>query len=50
MIIRYAMNVALVEEILAEFGIGEVIESKGRCSFCSENHGGDRVVFQGKNA
>lgn len=42
--------IALVKEILVEFGMGEVIESKGRCSFCSENHGGDQVVFQGKNA
>ncbi|MBI4228948.1 MAG: histidinol-phosphate transaminase, partial [Deltaproteobacteria bacterium] len=40
----------LVKEILAEFSKGEVFEGRGRCSFCREEHGGDRLVFQGHDA
>ncbi|MCI0453663.1 MAG: histidinol-phosphate transaminase [Candidatus Dadabacteria bacterium] len=38
----------LVKEILDEFSMGDVLEAKGNCSFCGGDHGGGRMVFQGK--
>ena len=40
----------LVKEILDEFSMGDVYEARGTCSFCGREHGGGRMVFQGKNA
>jgi len=30
--------------------MGDVYEARGTCSFCGREHGGGRMVFQGKNA
>ncbi len=39
----------LVKEILDEFSMGDIYESRGACSFCGGELGGGRMVFQGKN-
>lgn len=42
--------VTLAKEIISEFSMGQVLEGRGRCSFCHKEHGGGRTVFQGKTA